>query len=140
MPFTARSSLWLDARGYQRITLLRAQGLSGAIEAAMAAASNAGLVQCWEGPIATPVPTPAAAVYESGLQVARLLFQCADGKDAAIMLVAPKLADFLADGRTIDIANPQIAAIIAAAVGTLANQAGSIAANYVSGFLQGNGG
>jgi len=130
-----RSSVWLDARGYTRISLIRSNTGAGGIEAAIQASVNAGLLECWEGPQTLSVPAPAAATYESGLQIARLAYLCGDGTVAVLLLPAPKLAIMLADQVTVDSSNALVAAITAAAVGHLESASGSLAVSYLSGTL-----
>jgi hypothetical protein len=129
------SQVWLDARGYTRITLIRTSTGVGSLLSPLQAISNAGLLECWEGPQSLYTPAPVAAQYESGQQTARLTFVCADGTQAVLQVFAPVLGIFQTDEVTVDSANANVVTLIAAAVGNLMSSSGSLATAYVSGSM-----
>lgn len=134
---SSRSTIWLDANGFQTIHLVRTTAGATAITAALAAASNAARIRYWESPETTYIgPTPTAAPYLPGRLVAELAYQCADMSEAALRLPAPQVGIFLADGSTVDPANALVIAINAAAIGALVSSTGSPAVTFVSGRLQ----
>jgi len=131
----ATSTVWKDARGYSRIGLIYTPTGIGGILPALEACSNAGALVCWEGPLTVIGAAPAAALYESGLQVAGLTYICADGTDVMLLIFAPILAVFMADGATIDATNALIVALNAAVIGHMTNASGSLVIAYASGRL-----
>ena len=132
-----RSTVWLDANGYQTITLIGGNASLNTIMTALAAASNAAWQYYWESSATYQTsPTPIAAQYIQGNQYAEMIFNCADGTSASLKLPAPQIGCFLADGRTLDSTNVLIAAIITAAIGTLQSTTGSLATSFLVGKLQ----
>lgn len=128
----ARSVLWTDVSGLQTITLVRTNAGATALQAAMLAVSNADYLQWWESAItANGAPAPVAATYQSVTDRAVLTFVCADNTQAVLQVIAPQSAIFMADQQTV---NPvAIAALIAAAIGSLVSTTGSLATTYVAG-------
>lgn len=132
-----RSTIWLDANGYTQIGMLRTNTGAGAIQAAIAAVSNAGLQQCWEGSQTVTGAAPTAALYQSGQQIVRLTFLCADGSEAVVKVFAPQSTIFLTDGVTVDPANANVATLIAACIGNLESATGALATAFLSGYMEG---
>lgn len=136
MAIVARSVVWTDANGYQTISRIVANITAGPVQAAILGCSNADFLQYWEGPQFSNIsPSPTAAGYIAGSQVALLVYQCADGTSVQVRIPAPQLAIFLADGRTVDPANAAVLTLNAAVIGVLVSTTGSLATAYQSGSL-----
>lgn len=129
-----RSVLWVDAYGRKTITRINSVAGFAAGFAALTACSNAAWQEYWESALSTNVPTPAASVYQSVMDRAALLFLCVDNTLAQVIIPAPNLGIFLADGETIDPANALVVALVAAILGVLTNQNASPAASFVAGY------
>lgn len=130
------SVVWVDASGYKGITRINSAAGAGAIVASIIAASNADQLEAWEGTlVVNGAPAPIAASYQPQSARAALAFMCADGTLVTLLVPAPQVGDFLADGQTIDPAAPAVAALITACIGALTNAAGSPATAFVSGTL-----
>jgi hypothetical protein len=131
------STVWLDARGYTSITLVRtASGGIGPILSDMQALTNADWSLCWEGPLSTQVPSTTAAVYEAGMQRARLVFGAADGTEVDIIIPAPQIGIFLADGITVDSSNANVAQLITDVIANGVSASGSAVTAYLSGYME----
>jgi hypothetical protein len=125
--------IWADAQGEQVLHVITTATGVGAIETAIAAQSNAGLVECWEGLLEDFTPTPSAATYPSARSVAILLFRDGLGSTARLYVPAPVAGLFNAAGDTVD---PTAAAgIIAAAVGNLRAGSGNTVTQFTGGYL-----
>jgi len=132
-----RSIVWVDAGGFTTITKVRTATGAAAIQSALVGASNADYTQQWEGPLVfNGAPGPSAATYQPANYRAILTFQCTDFSQVDIILPAPQLGDFLADGATIDPASAAIATLITACIGNLESSTGATAASFVAGTLQ----
>jgi len=129
------STTWLDARGYTRITLVRTTGGIGPVLSAWERLSNAGVQQCWEGPVSNILGTPIAALYESGTQVAILTFVCSDGTNVLLPVYAPAYSIFLADLVTVDPANADVASLISAMIANAVGASGSPVTAFVGGGI-----
>lgn len=130
------STLWLDARGYSRVGLIRTVSSGvGPILTPLQAVSNASWTQCWEGPQSVQAVPPIAAPYESGLQVARLVFASASGEEVAVLIYAPKIGIFLPDGVTVDIGNPQVVALVGQVLINGAVPSGAPITHFISGMI-----
>lgn len=130
----SRSTVWVDANGRKTIFRVNSGTGMGGAAAALAALSNAAELEHWESNVSTSVPAPVAAAYQSGQDRAALVFVCADGTTTAIIVPAPALAIFMADGETVDITNVDVVAFVAAAVAApLTNGSGSAVTGLVSG-------
>lgn len=129
------SVLWQDSQGHRSVFRVNAGAAIAPLLAAMAAASNGDWTLYWESaPTSNGAPVYLAAAYPTVADRASLLFQCADGTEVALLLPAPRLSDFLADGQTIDPASVLIAALIAAAIALpFTNAAGSPVVAYTGG-------
>lgn len=130
----ARSVVWIDSGGNSTITLIRTSSGAGTIEGDVLALSNADWFNQWEGTLfVNASPSPTFADYPSVTQNATLLFLCADGTNARLDIVAPKISIFMADGVTVDPST--ITGLIADCVGNLLSASLSPAVSYLSGFL-----
>lgn len=102
-----------------------------------AAISNAIPLQTWESVMNVHLgPAPAAAPYAGVKDAARLVFDDAAGNRCSVMVPAPKLEIFLADGKTVDRSNEGVGAVVAAVLAHLvAPQSGAPLVRYVAGIL-----
>lgn len=126
-----RYIVWVDAGGRTRVTIPCSNPDNAAIMAAMEAKSEAGVLNWFEGPRNFLSPTPAGGVFADVVDLARLTFTDAGGNLTTLALPAPTLSIFEADSVTVD--PTQIAAIIAAAVGSLCTASGGLVTAYVGG-------
>jgi hypothetical protein len=127
---------WLDGAG----GFLRTAGWvdstvsSGPLLTALQAASNAELLYSEQSlpRTATTTPNPGATWWLCTDTVV-LTFVCADLTNVGLIIPGPTAAIFLAGGLVVDPANGLVAAIIAAAIGTVRNATGSAVTAFVSG-------
>jgi hypothetical protein len=134
MPW-ARSTVWVDAFGYRTITKLVTDGGAATVEPSLEALSNAATTQFWESPITFTTNTPVAAQYQSTSDKCVMIFLCADLTNYAVIVPAPKLSIFLADGETVDQANADVIAFVSAALACpIANPAGSVVTFLIAGY------
>jgi hypothetical protein len=125
--------VWIDAQGEQVLHVITTATGVGAIEAALAAQSNAGVVECWEGLLEEFSPTPTAAVYPSARSTAILLFRDDVGSTARLYVPAPVSSLFNSAGDTV---SPTAAAgIISAAIGNLRAGSGNTVTAFTGGYL-----
>lgn len=130
-----RSIVWVDINGLTRGTLLTGTVALGAIRTALALKSAAAVAQEWEGAfVVNPAPAPSNVAFNSVEDVAILIYATAGSAQIRVTLPAPLASIFLSDGETVDSA--QVAAITAAAVGTLTNSQGDVATAFVAGYRQ----
>jgi len=135
---TTRSSIWVDAFGRSRQTIVRGNASLASVEAALLAVSNADTQRCWEGPTqVNPAPSPVAADYQNVADYAVLVYQDASGDLVYITVPAPQSTIFMADGETVD--PPAIAGVSAAVIGTVFTAGGSLVTAYVGGFRRRSG-
>jgi hypothetical protein len=133
----ARSVLFADAGGAQGIQLIRSTAGAAAIQSAILAASNADWLQSWEGAVlVNGAPAPVSAQYLPLKPAALLYYQCADGTQVGLRIPSPRIAIFMADSQTVDPVNGLIASLNAAAIGSLVNDAGSLATSFTAGRLE----
>jgi hypothetical protein len=125
--------VWVDAQGEQVLHVVNTATGIGAIESAIAAESNAGLIECWEGLLEQFSPTPTVATYPTVRTVAVLLFKDAIGSTARLYVPSPKASLFDSTGDTVDPA--AAAGIISAALGNLVSGAGQTVSIFEGGFL-----
>lgn len=104
-----------------------------ALEAALQSATNANLLFATGGPVQVGATTPNGNQYFLTTDLAVLNFQTAAGGRVQIALPAPKASIFDPSGNTVDPANALVAAIIADAVGVLADSAGNPVTAYATG-------
>jgi hypothetical protein len=101
-----RTTVWASADGRTRRTELYGLASLAGVQAALAAASNAGELQHWEGDLVASVPAPSAASFPSVQDLAILLYADGAGVQVQVRIPAPKDTCFLADGETMDGAGP----------------------------------
>lgn len=131
-----RSIVFTDAGGYNVIQKVRTDTGAATIQSAILAVSNADYFDWWEGDLNTnPGPSPTAAPYQPGVLKAALTFQCTDFSQVVLLVPAPRLGIFLADGETVNAANPNVTLLIAACIGHLESATGAKAASYLAGTL-----
>lgn len=112
--------IWQD--GFGKTTLISYNGVvsMGNFLAAADGCSNAIPVQTWEGPLNNIPPfAPTVGIYQSCLDAARLVFVDAKGNRTQVIVPAPILGMFMADGKTVNPAYPLLASVIVAAVSEL---------------------
>lgn len=136
MTLTA-SVIFVDAHGNQTVARINTTGGSGSILSAVLACANSDASQFWESVLATFTPAPAAADYININQVALLNFVTASGSIATLRIPAAKLSIFLADGVTVDGTNTAVVNLVAACIGSLTDEAGSLVTAFVGGRLAG---
>lgn len=130
-----RSIVWDDTAGKTRQTLVSVSIASAAaIQAALAAASNAGIDVFWEGTLTPVASAPAAATFSGVADYASLRYADALGAEAQLTLPAPKLAIFQADQQTVDPANAAIAALNAVVIGNLVTAGGLNVTTFLGGL------
>jgi hypothetical protein len=131
------SILYVDAGGGQTIHKVRSSAGIGPIFPAIFACSNADYVRCWEGPdTINPSPAPGVADYLPVNPAAVLYFACSDGTVAVLRIPSPSTSIMLADLQTVDPANGSIVSLVAACIGALASESGSLATAYLAGHLE----
>lgn len=136
MAVWARSTVWVDANGFRSITKLTSVGGASSVVGDLQALSNADTSQYWESAVTTNVPVPVSAPYQSGGQRAALTFICADTTNVVVIVPAPKLTIFQADGITVDLLNVDVILFATAAVAQpLCNPSGSPVTALLSGTL-----
>lgn len=127
-------AIWLDFNGVTRQTVLNSTASAAAVLTALQAKSEAEVLNYVESALSTPIGVAAAAQYQSVKSAATLLFQTGAGTIVRVTIPAPAVGIFLADQQTVDPA--QVAAIIAAAVGTLTDISGNVVTSYLGGTLE----
>ena len=136
MTATRASVIWEDFNGVTRQTIVTSAAGAGAIWTAVKAASQAAVQTTWESLLGAGVGSAAAGTYQSNKVSAQLTFQTASGSLLRLTIPAPSVGIFLADRQTVDPANALVIAIVAAAIGSLSDEAGNVAVSYVAGVLQ----
>lgn len=133
-----QTTIWQDVNGRTRATYVNSASGSVALQAALKAVSEADIQRSWNGTtIVNPAPTPSTGSYQTVADYATLVFQTASSDLVYLTLIAPQSSIFLADGETVNSA--AIAALIAAALGTLTDQGGNVVTSYVAGFRRRSG-
>lgn len=125
--------VWVDAQGEQVLHVINTASGVGSIESAIAAKSNAGVVECWEGPLEQFNATPVVAVYPTVRNSAVLLFEDDIGSTARLYVPSPVSSLFDHTGDTVD---PSAASsIISAAIGNLQAGSGNTVSIFKGGYL-----
>jgi hypothetical protein len=106
---------------------------SGPLTSALQAGSNSNLLFVTQALPAIGTTTPLGAQYRLCQDVALFNFQTVAGTSIQIALPAPLLALFGANSTVVDATNALSASIIAAAIGTLADNAGNLATAFAGG-------
>ena len=122
----ARSVIWVGFNGDNAITRINSIATAPTTMAAIVGCSHADDFAYWEG-IYSPngAPAPTVGDYGGTNSRAQLVFACADGTAATLIVVAPKRSIFMADGTTVDPTNADVVSLVAAAVVECCNAAGS---------------
>jgi len=123
--------VWIDANGFTRLTLVNGTSPLSGVQSALLAKSNADVLNAVENTISLFTPAPPGGTYRTVGDAAILTFQDAGGNLVDITLPAPDSSIFLADQETVD--GSQIAAIIAAVVGTVDTASGGVVTAFVGG-------
>lgn len=129
------SVIWLDFNGITRQTILSSLTGAGAIWAAAQGLSRAQILTSWESVLGNTVGAAANASYQSVKIAASMQFDTAAGTILRLTVPAPRLTSMLADGHTLNPADPLVAAVIAAAIGQLTDGAGNPAVSYRGGVM-----
>lgn len=136
MSVYARSIVWVDAYGARTIIKVQSQTGAASAEASLEALSNASVVEFWESVITPGAPAPVALTYQSVVNRAVFAFACADGTLYNVIVPAPSASIFMADGVTVNPADANVVAFVAAAIAApLCNNAGSPVTAFVNGQL-----
>lgn len=135
---TTRSTIWTDAAGKTRQTIVRGNATLAAVLLALAAKSNGDFQRDWEGAtIVNPAPAPVNATYNSVNDYAQLVFATGAGNLVYVTLPCPVSSIFMADQETVD--PVAIATIIAAVTGTVIDGSGSPVASFIGGYRRSSG-
>jgi hypothetical protein len=129
-----RTTVWASADGRTRRTELYGLASLAGVQAALAAASNAGELQHWEGDLVASVPAPSAASFPSVQDLAILLYADGAGVQVQVRIPAPHASIFMSDGETVD--PGAIGAISAAVIGHVLTTSGVAVTTFVGGFRQ----
>lgn len=119
-PPVMRHIVWLDAHGNTISTYLWGDTNVGGTMGLLNLMSNAVVTQYWEGQIQLTAGTFTAAPFQTVMDVAELVFSDTNGNRGTVVIPAPKLALFEADGETIN--NAQ---------GNITNLAANVAAELI---------
>lgn len=132
MALTRQYRVWVDAHGDNVLTHYTGNGPLAGVMAQVASFSNADYLNLVEATlVANGAPAPNSATFVSALDQARLVFGCADGTAASLVIPAPAALMFLADDETV---NPvAILTLIAAATGVVVSATGSPVVSFRSG-------
>jgi hypothetical protein len=133
MPTQRQTTVWIDVQGKTIAHLLTTATGGSAVQAEIAAISNAAVYQAWEGDLVVPAtPSPVSAPLQSVRDQATLAFQTGAGSLVRVQVPAPDIGIFQADGETVDPAT--IAALIAAVIADVVTADGTALTAYVAGF------
>jgi len=129
----------VDANGNRTITRINTVAGAGAIQTAILACMTGDFDQWWESAVtANGAPAPAGGQYQGVQQRAALSFICGDATIAVLIVPCPAVSIFLADQQTVDPANLQVIALVAACIGSLTSSTGSAAVAFIGGVLGSN--
>ena len=135
---TTRSTIWIDAAGKTRQTILRGSATLAPVALALAGSSNADFQRDWEGlTIVNGAPAPINAQYNSVNDYATLVYATAAGNLVYVTLPAPVAAVFLSDQETVD--PVAIATITAAVIATVIDASASPVTAFVGGYRRSSG-
>lgn len=112
---------------------LVAGSASGPLNGTIQAAMNAAFLFSTQGLPFIGTTTPVAGQYQSVQDVALLNFQTVPGTSVQLAIPAPQNAIFGANSTVVDPTNALVLAIIAQALGVLADVAGNPATAFISG-------
>lgn len=125
--------IWKDAQGEQVLHVITTATGVSSLQTALAAKSNAGVVEEWEGDLNASSPSISPSTYPSVRSVAILLFEDNVGSTARLYIPAPVSSIFNSAGDTVDPA--QVTAITSAAIGNLRAGSGNAVTIFKGGFL-----
>jgi hypothetical protein len=120
-----RTLQWYGTHGRARLTTLLGDHASlGAdfdtVMMTFQAVSAAVVTHYWEDDCAVYTDPPTTDLYNSVNDACNVYFQDADGNIAEVMIPAPDLAIFLPDGKTLNVAQVNVADFISSAIAQLA--------------------
>lgn len=123
-----------NSGGYLRTSNWIAAGMaSGPLNASIQAAINAAFLYSTQGLPFIGTSTPGITQYHLCQDVALLNFATIPGTSLQLALPGPLVALFGPNSTVVDPTNPLVAAIIAQAIGVLADPAGNPVTAYISG-------
>lgn len=135
MSVVRRYQAWIDAQGNTTLTYVNGSAGLTTLVGQIKAVSNADVLNSVEATLnVNGSPGPAAATYPTVRDSAKLMFKTASGNDVTLLVPAPQQSLFLADGQTVD--PSAAAALIAAALGVVTDEAGNAVTTYVGGVRQ----
>jgi hypothetical protein len=119
-----RTILWYGTHGRSRLTHLQGPvaRLGAQFDALMSALQNvsaASATHYWEGTMAHSDETPSTDMYNSVEDACHVWFQDDAGNITEVTIPAPSTVIFLPDGKTLDLAQTNVAAFVASAVAEL---------------------
>lgn len=126
---------WTDtAGGFYRNRFYVNHGNDGTpVVHSVQSASNAGLQQHSSGQVVFDANAPVDQQYPTIMQIAQLIFGCADGSSIQIIVPAPQASIFLSDNLRVDPA--AVVTLIANVVSVVTNNLGSPVIVYRQGSL-----
>lgn len=98
------------------------------------AVSNAEILSEVESALVGPVGGAVAGAFQSVKSAASLIFQTGVGTLVRLTIPSPQSGIFLADQQTVD--PTMVTAVIASAIGSLADSNGNVVTSYVGGILE----
>lgn len=135
----AESAIWVDVNGRTRQTIIKTLTGATPVVNAMGPTQLATLQSFWEGDLTITGNVPAAGNYQALADAYELLFQTASGSILRLTVPGPNINVFLADKVTVDPANANIVALVAACIGLLSDGQGHPAVLYLGGrYLRGS--
>lgn len=126
---------WLDNGGnFYRNKFYVSTGTDGSpVVLDIQSASNAGLQQWSDGLVTFTANSPVDAQYPTFVQIAQLLFVCADGSVVQLIIPAPQDSIFLPDGFRVDAT--ALTTLITDVIAVVTNHLESPVTAYVQGQL-----
>ena len=133
-----REVRWFDAAGRGFRTLLSSRAGAPNTMAGLADITAAVVREWWEGTsVRDPSPPASSASYPAISDEAVLFFNDVSGSICTITVPAPKRSMFLADGKTVDSSNADVANLIASALEEILNPSNNLPfLQYISGLYQ----
>jgi|SRR5215472_5775692 len=127
---------WLDQSGgfIRAASWVFAPAGLAAYEAAIQACSNAVLQFSTNGIPTISGATPATGQYDLVQDLAVLIFATVPGATVRVTIPAPLATNFGPSSNVVDPTDPNVAALIAAVIGTLGDVNGNVVTAYVSGI------
>lgn len=122
-----------DAGGFLRASNWIAAGSIAAIDVPLQACSNAQLLYATEGMANVSPFAPVAAQYHLVTDIAVLVFATIPGTTVTIVIPGPLATTFGPSSNVVDPTDPNVAALILAVIGNVADLSGNVVTAYVSG-------